>query len=125
MRVEIVPHLAQPLALGEQYYQPVDRGRERSSTVRPRSLPEQRDYLRILGEEFELRGQREPEPFQRSTGRVRESTERRFQVAGGLGQHCLEKAALGVVVVEQQLLVDACPSRDLIYARARANSESY
>src|SRR5439155_21271990 len=72
VRVEIVPHLAQPLALGEQYYQPVDRGRERSSTVRPRSLPEQRHYLRILGEEFELRGQRESEPFQRSTSRHRQ-----------------------------------------------------
>jgi len=36
----------------------------------------------------------------------------------------LEKAALRVVVVEQQLLVDACAPRDLFNARARKAAPS-
>ena len=34
-------------------------------------------------------------------------------------QDCLEEPPLGVVVVEQELLVDARTSRDLVYTRAR------
>ena len=117
MRVEIVPHLAQALALRKQHDQPIDRGRKRA--FRARSLPEQRHDLRMSREEFELRGEGEPETLERPTGRVRQFRQRRFQLAGGLREHGLEEAALGVVVVEQQLLVDTGPPRDLLDSRAR------
>ncbi len=76
----------------------------------------------MSGEEFELRAEREPETLERPTGRVRQIRQRRFQLARGLREHRLEEAALGVVVVEQQLLVDTGPPRDLLDSRAREAS---
>src|SRR6267378_2144992 len=73
----------------------------------------------MTGEKLELGLQREPQALERPTGGKRQASKCSFQLTGGLGEHRLEEAALRVVVVEQQLLVDARPSRDLLDARAR------
>src|SRR6267378_2617616 len=76
----------------------------------------------MTGEKLELGLQREPQALERPTGGKRQASKCSFQLTGGLGEHRLEEAALRVVVVEQQLLVDARPSRDLLDARARKAS---
>ena len=107
----------EPLSFREQYDESIDGRRE--GGPRARALPYQCDHLWILGQKVELRGQGQPQAFQRPAQRERQLRQRPLQLAGGLGEHGLEEAALRVVVVEQQLLVDACPARDLFYARTR------
>jgi hypothetical protein len=68
-------------------------------------------------EKIELRAEREAQPVERPTGGKRESSEGSFELASRLGQDGLKEAALRVVVVEQQLLVDAGTARDLVHAR--------
>jgi len=56
-------------------------------------------------EEFELRGEGEPEALEWSAGWGCQFRQRRLQLAGRLCQHRLEEPALGVEVVEQQCLL--------------------
>ena len=70
-------------------------------------------------EEFELCLECEPQPLERTARRERQSRERAFELIRRLLEHGLKEPALGVVVVEQQLFVDAGATDDLLHARAR------
>ena len=117
VRVEIVPHLAQALALRQEHDEPVDGRRKGRPTTRARPLAQQRDDFRMSREEFELRGERDPKPLERPPDWIRQFPPRRLQLAGRLCQHRLEETAFRVEVVEQELLVDAGQARDLIDSR--------
>jgi len=70
-------------------------------------------------EEFELCLECEPQPLERTARRERQSREGAFELTRRLLEHGLKEPALGVVVVEQQLLVDAGATDDLRHARTR------
>src|SRR6266550_827120 len=56
--------------------------------------------------------------LQRAALRRRLTCEGLLELGGDLAEHGVKEAALGVVVVEQQLLIDPGPARDGVHARA-------
>lgn|SRR5262245_9033515 len=115
MRIEIVAHLAKALPFGQENNQSLDGGRKRHA--RTRALAKQCDDLRVARQKLELGLECEAQTFEWPAGRQRGSRQRIFELGGGLGEDGLEESALGVVVVEQQLLVDARASGDLLNSR--------
>ena len=70
----------------------------------------------MVREEIELSDEGLLDAGERSAPPVGEGSKCLFQLCGAAGQHGVEQPALGVEVVEQQLLVDAGPPRDLVHA---------
>src|ERR1700694_4293 len=71
------------------------------------------------GQNLELGLEDTPQPLQRAAPRQCEDRQGGFELAGGLSEHRLEEAALRVVVVKEQLLVDPRAPGDLIYPGTR------
>jgi len=115
--IHVVAHLSSPLSFCEQDDQPLDRRRERPR-VRSAGLREQRDELGMGGEEVELRRKRAGDAVERPVAGNSERGECLLQLGGAPRQHRVEQPALGVEVVEQQLLVDTGPLGNLVHPRA-------
>ena len=69
------------------------------------------------GEKVELRRQRRGDAIERSVPGDGERGERLLQLGGPAREHRIEQPALGMEVVEQQLLVDPSALGDLIDSR--------
>ncbi len=117
MRVEIVPHLTAALPLGEVDDQPLDGGRE-GPRLGPASLREQRDQVGMRRQEIELGAQGDTDPVQGAVAPRWQIGQRLLELCRTVGEHRREQAALGVEVVEEQLLVHPRPPRDLVHTRA-------
>jgi hypothetical protein len=81
-------------------------------------LGEQGDEVGMRGQEIELGAEGDTDPVQRSVAPRGEVGQGLLELRRTAGEHGGEQTAFGVKVVEQQLLVHACPARDLVYARA-------
>ena len=119
MRVHVVPHLAQPLPFGEQDHEAFDGGGE-GREIGAWTLRQNRHQIGAASQELELRGNRRFQTIQEAAGPRggRQRGQSRLELGGGLTEHRVKEAALGVVVVEQQLLVDSGAAGDPVDPRA-------
>jgi len=111
VRVEIVAHQTKPLAFGEQHHQPTDR-RGKRRCIEPLGVREQGDELGVALQKLEQRTKNFPQPLQRPPAASGDRGQRRFELAHASLQDGLKQAALGVEVVEHELLVDPCSGSD-------------
>ncbi len=117
MRVNVVAHLAPPLALGEQHDQALDRRCERPD-VGATGLREQGDQIRMAGEELELGGERGADAVEGAGAGRREANQRLLEFRRAPCEHGAEQSALRVEVVEHQLLVHPGAACNLVHPRA-------
>ena len=117
MGIQVVAHLTQTLALRQQHHQPLDRRREGREVGAP-GLRQQRHQLGPLPEMVALSLEHAFQPLQGAAFRYGQCRQGVLEFPSDLAEDCVEKPALGVIVVEQELLVDACSPGDGIHPRA-------